>query len=108
MSEVKIKIIAKADEVTGTQIRTSQTGEVSKTQVIIPAAAAAKLWKTMESLNALELPDSSVISEDAPDFTIRLAWSGRSRTIQVKGANADSHLELILAIEKCFDEGAAK
>ena len=108
-AEVKIKITAKDGEVKGWCMRSSPNGVISRSQAHIPAAASAQLWKTLEKVKAMELPDFEKLVLDSPDYTINFAWSGKSRTITVKGASESArHLELILAIEKCFDDGVAK
>ena len=108
-AEEKIKITAKDGVVTGWRLRTSALGVVSKSQAHIPAAAVTQLWQTLEKVNAMELPDFEKRVLDSPDFTITFTWSGKSRTITVKGASkSPPHLEVTLAIEKCFDMEAAK
>ena len=104
-AEVKIKLTANAEKVTGWRMRTFGDGTVSKSQAHISAAAIEHLWKTVAKVNAMDLPDLEKRVLNVPDYTIGLAWGGKSRTIQVKGASKSApHLELILAIEKCFDE----
>jgi hypothetical protein len=82
---------------------------VKKAEVTIPAEAAARLWETMQSLRAWELPDFSKAALDVPDYTVRLAWGGKTREIRVKGYTySEKHLKLILAVEKCYKGGKAK
>jgi hypothetical protein len=106
---VKIEIVVKAGSGKGTRTRTVDGVETKTEEVTIPSTALNRLSKTMEEVKAWDLPDFRKPVLDSPDYTIRLDRAGKTRTIKVQGASkSDVHLKLILAIQKCFSEGAPK
>ena len=95
----KIEIVVKDGRATGTRLQTPEKGEETKKVVTLPAAAVKSLWTTLQELNAWELPDFNKPMLDSPDYTIGLAWGGKSRAIQVKGfSQSDPHKKLILSV----------
>jgi hypothetical protein len=107
--DTKIAIAVKAGTSKGTRTQAVSGGGLATNEVSIPGAATTQLWKILEEVKAWELPDFSRRVLDAPDYTIRLERAGKKHTIKVQGASkSESHLKLILAIEKCFEKGAAK
>jgi hypothetical protein len=93
----------------GTLTLIPEKGEPEKKLAKLPEAAVAKLWKVMNELDAMNLPDfSEKGGQDSPTYTIQLEVAGKAHTIRVEGySQSKKHLKLILAIQKCYIEGVA-
>jgi hypothetical protein len=107
--DAKITIAVKAGTSKGTSTRAVSGGGLETKEVSIPTSATTRLWKTLEEVKAWELSDFSKPTLDGATYTIRLERAGKKHSIRVEGASkSEAHLKLILAIQQCFEKGAAK